>query len=1381
MRKQLQVVLVGLLLLQAIFFPAFFPSVSAVSAASGGMSNDGAAGARLKTGIAENTLTILNTSHIKRTGTSQDSDASSSDDAFGAHGASGDNGAPGADDISSTNDTSAGDGAPSAGETSGDGGVLTLSLDALLSVTSPDKELPELSISGNFTPLPIPASDEDAEISGDIVNAADGKIGTWRILPRDAVGESQSSGESYSDEKSHVVALSLSSIKIGAKKIHLDITGTYDAGSESGAASGTAGMPVRVTVSGGAFVDIDVPSDSATNESATNEGSAGAQSATSQTSEEGIALQDAADNNNAKDGRKSGSITIARAAMDVADLFALYAPADRFADNVDVTYTPDNPVTVTSTVNVNFPFSIPPEVQAMMQNGDYADMPMPSGLKVTALQSGTLEDGPTTYGSYTIDPATNTMHIVFTNPGAVPPEGGFINYNVHFDTAIIQTPGEKVFYFPTKTQLPPFSVVVHPTVASSISKAGHSDAVTNPQNITWNVDFNRDYQTLTNAAIAEAFPAEVTFASVAVYPLTLDLNGNVQSVGAAPLTAGTDYTVDAGGNISFLRTISQPYRLVYQTRINDDAKPQAGGTLNAHNEATLSSDTTTPITAAATVALTYGKMLAKSETYYHTKTQTYDWSIQYNYGQKTIPTGVAIIDTLSNNMALFDSNNAPSQSPVLSPGGVPTLYYMNFNAAGTAVKGDPVPADAYTIVTTDAALHGFSVTFNDNIRQNSAIGIYYTTQVTDVVHDNTSTTVTNNVSQSGVQQPPPISKKPQQKMVIKDTPTINRGAKIAHWTLTLNYNNYRITNAAFTDTMNGTALGYISLPYAVSDGDPSTIPDMPKVSLKTTGGQTLTQGTDYELIVTTSGAIGYDSFTIKLIGAYADTTAAFDLSYYTQYNITAIAPGPKYTYTNNMTATWNTDGHPYTATGTSSFSDSQEEADQSMKSGSYNPLTKEITWTMVVNYNDITTGAIAVLDTFHGNQVYVPGSLEIYRGHISSTSGIFVRASSGSSSGSPSTQYSVNQTAYAGGGTDAANYIALGTTLGDESTLSASDIATTGSAADGTRESQFVISIGKGSGSTVTTSIPGIYDPGFIPMVFQIIYKTSLADTVITGAAAYQNDLQTGIVAATPYYSSISALVSVAYGGEEVAKTGAYSAATNQVNWSLWINRSQSTLLDAKLVDDPSTNQTLLPGSFKVYEGNVAADGTVTTGAAVAASKYTVTITTNPSTGQQEFTVDFGNITSSGAISKPYLVTYSTTPNFTSQTETVNNTAQIYSTGGALVGPPATHSETVKLESSSGIAWGKKGSLTINKTNPSYGAIEGAVFQLIRHWTIANPPADQVISTGTTDAAGNLTFGNLIYSPSNSSFIYILKETSTPNGYTIPDALVSGVQVTVND
>lgn len=147
------------------------------------------------------------------------------------------------------------------------------------------------------------------------------------------------------------------------------------------------------------------------------------------------------------------------------------------------------------------------------------------------------------------------------------------------------------------------------------------------------------------------------------------------------------------------------------------------------------------------------------------------------------------------------------------------------------------------------------------------------------------------------------------------------------------------------------------------------------------------------------------------------------------------------------------------------------------------------------------------------------------------------------------------------------------------------------------------------------------------------------------------------------------------------------------------------------------------------------------------------------------------------------MLVYQTKPNFTTQTEAVTNNAKITSQGETIKEPDTTTTTNVTIHTGSGVAFGKKGSVTIQKQTATGQPLAGARLQLIRVFKGNNSSvAPQIIYDVTTSETGQFTFGNLVYTDTSANgFDYIMKEIAAPDGYTISPELQAGVKVPVND
>ncbi|WP_257874717.1 collagen binding domain-containing protein, partial [Oenococcus oeni] len=286
--------------------------------------------------------------------------------------------------------------------------------------------------------------------------------------------------------------------------------------------------------------------------------------------------------------------------------------------------------------------------------GDYFTFQLPSNV-VYRPGTGSLGD----YGTYSIA-ADGTVTFTFN-------DNVTDHSDIHGDFNYSQTqtsstkPGKTTIVIPTKEGPITTDIVVNPTGGNDISKAGHTSSGSNPKQVIWDVTVNTDGKELKNAKISDSMPSGTTLASTAVYPLTIDMSGNVTATGAA-LVEGTDYTVDSNGTVTLIGDYAdtyQAFKVEYTTNIDADAIPDDGGSVTFNNTATLDNDgKTSPASATATAS--YGKLLTKSFLGADSNgSQKYKWQVDYNFGEKNLPAGTSITDTL-------DGSQAFSGDPVLT-------------------------------------------------------------------------------------------------------------------------------------------------------------------------------------------------------------------------------------------------------------------------------------------------------------------------------------------------------------------------------------------------------------------------------------------------------------------------------------------------------------------------------------------------------------------------------------------------------------------------------------------------------------------------------------------------------------------------------------------
>lgn len=946
------------------------------------------------------------------------------------------------------------------------------------------------------------------------------------------------------------------------------------------------------------------------------------------------------------------------------------------------------PVPANTHVRIYYAWSIPEEVRSQIKAGDYFDFKLPEELHPSKPLNGELKnaDGEV-YATYTVDQDGNVRFTFSEEVENQSDINGSFYFDAQFDQEHIDGPGDITIHYPVEDDIPPVDVEIRPDTETSIDKKGHFDRTPNPNNVEWTVDVNQSMEHLTDPNVTENWPEGINYKSVKVYELVMNLDGTVKEVGRE--LNPSDYTVDANGNVTVKGDTNKAYRLVYQTAIDDSAKPENGGKVSFTNHATLS-DKNDPdgIDAKATVTTNYGKPVEKSMTGYDPNGQTFNWEIKYNYGEKHLSKDQATItDTISKNMDLVD--------------GSVKLYPITFDAQGHETKGAPLEEGKDYELVPNPDGHGFKINFLHDIDQ--AIIVDYQTKVNGIVTDPTQ--VDNSVA-TGTGDTGSDSGTAQQQNVIKNLTDVDYATRKAGWQIAINKNHYYMENLELTDTYSPTPGLTMSMK---ADGK---TPDLEIRDV--TGNKVLEPGKDYTLELTKNAAGEETGFKIVFLNSYNPTSSEFVINYHTDFDVSLLDPNSpdKDRFKNNMAADWkDKSGNDHHSDGSHDFKPNDPYQLNAQKSGQYNAQTKEITWTIAVNLSGNPLKEAQLVDQILKNQAYVAGSVNVYEAEVKKDGSVEKKQ--------PET--SVNQ---------------------DMKTLNEPS---------------------EKNDQTLTIDFPEN-----VARTYLIEFKTSVAGKIIEGSNKYDNVAQ--------YENDhderdVTGEVSVKNGGKYVQKSGEQDSKNpDYVDWKAVINPSQSTLSDVVIKDEPTENQVIDQSSIKLYETTVAIDGTVTPNydkPLTLNEDYQVALTTDNLTGKQVLT-----ITMLHKIDTAYQLEYKSyiTSSASGSKDTVSNKITVTGDNEQTISGGDGEDVTVEVDHSGGSANGKKGKLTIQKTEADEKTkLTGAKFQL---W---NTTKTQMLREGEVDSNGQLTFGSLPYGE------YLLIETHAPEGFTISDELVDGRRITINE
>ena len=912
---------------------------------------------------------------------------------------------------------------------------------------------------------------------------------------------------------------------------------------------------------------------------------------------------------------------------------------------------------VTKDTNLNFQYTwaIPNDMKDgyQLKDGDYFSFKLPEGITYKP-GTGTLDD----YGTYSIA-ADGTVKFIFnSNVESVNNIEGTFGYTATISSD--SSSGKDTIKIDKTSGPVEIPIVVHPSGGNDIAKTGQltgaNTSGNNPTGITWNVTINTNGKELKNATISDPMPSDTTntvpttLKSVSVYPLTVNLKGNVTKTGD-PLKEGTDYKVE-NGKITFVGAYAdtyQAFKIAYTSDIDSSKLPDNGGILTFTNNATLTNgDKDSP--ASATVKANYGKLLNKSfDGQDKNGSQKYNWHIYYNYGEKTLSANTKLVDTLSTGQTFPEDNKLSL-----------------VDEAGT-----PISTDDYK-VTYNVDRTEMTIVFPNGL--NKGVKISYQSQVTDPIGDK-GQKISNRVDSNGQTSNSENNSVGQQGLT-KSLGSVDYNAKTVTWNFDINMARQNMSNWSMTDPVpDGLTVDYDS--FVLKDKDHNT---------------TLTEGTDY--VISKQG----NGFTISFANALKKhATSWYTLSYKTDFETNSLPNGGK--WTNTATATWtDKDGQDHTNKGQADFTPKTEFKNDGSKSGSYNAVSKQITWTVVANYNQRKLSNASITDPIIGDQDYVAGSAKLYEASIN-TNGSYI----------------------------------LGT-----------QVASANISFDSTKKQ-------------LTAKLPNDSSKAYV-----LTYQTSLSGKVIDqksydNTATYTNNKKS---------SDLTAKVTVPYSGNVLDKSGKQDPTNSAYAlWTIWVNKAQSTFSDAVVTDEPSDNQIIGESSIVIYPGKVAANGDFTEDTSnplVLGKDYSVDLQTDNVTGKQTMKISFAK-----EISSAYSIHYRSLINSSKINDTLTNTASISGKGEKDVDNNTNGS--TQVVNNYGSATGKNTNIVLTKSDAdTKKSIAGASFEL---WSDVSGQKGQKLRTGTTDAAGSITWNNL------KSGKYILVETKAPDGYVISTSLTNGKEI----
>ncbi|MET7019114.1 SpaA isopeptide-forming pilin-related protein [Bacillus mycoides] len=592
-------------------------------------------------------------------------------------------------------------------------------------------------------------------------------------------------------------------------------------------------------------------------------------------------------------------------------------------------FTEDNRPSTDSPANIEFTWELLKSMN--VKNGDYYIFDLPKHFKIYNTINSPLYDSENNpIGNFTVTKdgkVTMTFNdYIEEHPDVV----GNLQLKTEFNKAEIKGTTTQEIPFPIKDKDVSITVDFKPNVQTATNKKGLPDRPINTNEINWTVEMNKTKDTLKNAVFKDNIPQGTSLNkdSIKVYYLEVDVNGNAtRGAEADP----ADYKITSSDSskleIAFKDNISKAYQIEYATKITDE------NVTKFQNNVTITSDNQKQQNTSATVTVSRGTHLNKTSKY-DPKTQTIEWTITYNGDQRGIKKADAILKDVFDDAHVLDENS---------------IVVKN---ASYDDKGKLVTGEAVTNYTVSKKKNGFDLQFNEDI--NSAYVITYKTKPTDnVIKDGkVKNTVT---ADNGSSKENEAGFKQQNIIKSNNKAETNYKDKTTTWTIIVNNNNYPLNNAIITDAFDHGGLQLKDKKLEIKDGD-----------------YTLQAETDYVLDVTDKG------FKITLIGTYqSNMTKTLVVKYTTDFDYTKLESG-KTSFKNTGNISWiDADSKPQSNKDKANFDPDTFTKANGYKYGSYNAQTKEITWIIGFNYNNVEIKDPYVIDEIKDKQKLVPGSIEV--------------------------------------------------------------------------------------------------------------------------------------------------------------------------------------------------------------------------------------------------------------------------------------------------------------------------------------------------------------------------------------------------------------------
>ncbi len=579
--------------------------------------------------------------------------------------------------------------------------------------------------------------------------------------------------------------------------------------------------------------------------------------------------------------------------------------------------------------------------------GDTFELQLPEQLAIYNEISNVLTDGETEFGTYKVSLDGKVLFTFNENIEKVPNVNGHFYVQTELNKQKITTT-ENILEFKVNDEIiTKIPVNVKPEKGQAIGKSGQPVGGSfNAAEIEWTVIVNTTRDSLENAIIQDPILAgqDLITDSIVLKEVEVDLKGNI--------IREKDSVVEFKNNSSNekleleLGDTNKSYKLTFRTKIKEDEKDKEG-TTSYSNTAKLISDNKDNAEAGSSVSISRPKSLEKTSSSFNKNDRSVEWTVKANFNEKALKAGEMITDeftftvgdkTLDN---IFEIKNIEIQQ------------VDSFNKDGSVGTTSIAPEDLF-----DINIAGNKVTYTLKKDTNKAFIFKYKTVAKDGAYITNDGKITNKVLLNGKKAE--SSQGVYQQVGRKGHGEINYKDQTIDWTIIVNTDKQNLSNFILTDDFSGSGQKLVENSIKITPAKDGVVPTVDAAK---------------------------EGFEIN----FGDITEAYTITYQTKFTYDFGDTEKKPNFTNGLHLSYKTsDGEDYELEIGDKVDPSLQTKNNGVKNGSVDNETKEITWTVDVNYNQLSLEDAKFIDKIADNQSLVDGSIQIFKTSIGEKGGVTV-------------------------------------------------------------------------------------------------------------------------------------------------------------------------------------------------------------------------------------------------------------------------------------------------------------------------------------------------------------------------------------------------------